>query len=146
MRRLTTLAALCSIAALVPAAPVAAAPPRAAAPAQATAPARATAIVLERSGGFAGRQESFVVDRTTVGGERSLRLAARPEFRRLRGSYQPANPCCDRFLYRLAVTYRDGRHKTVSTVQGGTAPRILWDLIGEVQRVGVRPMPFSPGT
>jgi emfourin len=132
MRRITTLAAMCSIAALVPAAPVVA------------APARASTIVLERSGGFAGRQESFLVDRTTVGGERALRLAARPEFRRLRGSYQPANPCCDRFLYELTVTYRDGRHQTVSTVQGGTAPRILWDVIAEVQRVGARPVSPAP--
>ncbi|GIF20258.1 hypothetical protein BJ973_001836 [Actinoplanes tereljensis] len=129
MRRIAILATLCSIAALAPAAPVAAAPGL----------APAASIVLDRSGGFAGRQETFSVDRTTAGGDRALRLVATPEFRWLRSSYQPANPCCDRYFYRVAVTYRDGRRQTVSTVQGASAPRILWDVIAEVERVGARP-------
>jgi hypothetical protein len=134
MRRtgITILAVLCSVAALMPAAPAAA------------APAPAIAIVLERTGGFAGTHESFVVDRATVGGRRALRMAGSSAFRRLRGSYQPANPCCDRFFYRLAVTYRGGRHKTVTTVQGTPAPRILRDVIAEVERVGGRPFSVAP--
>jgi hypothetical protein len=67
-------------------------------------------------------------------------MAGSPEFGRLRGSYQPVNACCDRYSYRVTVTYRGGRHKTVSTVQGTTAPRILWDVITEVERVGIRPL------
>lgn len=123
-RAITTLAALGGVAALAP-------------PAAAT-PIPATAIVLERAGGFAGTRDSFVVDGSTVGGQRARRLAGSPEFRRLRGSYQPGNPCCDRYSYRLTVTYRGGRHKAVSTVQGTTAPRILWQVITEVVRVGAR--------
>jgi emfourin len=133
-RTVTTLVAVGAVAALTPAAPaVAGATP-------------ATTIVLERAGGFAGTRASFLVDRSTVDGRRSLRMAGSSEFRRLRGSYQPQNPCCDRYSYRVAVTYRGGRHKTVSTVQGATAPRILWQIIAEVERVGARPPGVSvPG-
>jgi hypothetical protein len=107
------------------------------APAAAT-PIPATTIVLDRAGGFAGIQDSFVVDRSTVGGQRARRIAASPGFRRLRGSYQPDNPCCDRYSYRVTVTYRGGSHKTISTVQGATAPHVLWEVIAEVERVGTR--------
>jgi hypothetical protein len=123
---ITTLVTVCAVAALSPAVPAAA------------APAPPTAIVLERVGGFAGTRDSFVVDRSTVGGRRPLRMAGSPEFKRLRSSYPPEDPCCDRYSYRVTVTYRGGHHKTVSTVQGATAPRILWDVIAEVERVGVR--------
>ena len=130
---IVTLIAVCGIAALTPATPAAAAP----------APfGSATKIVLDRSGGFAGKQDSFVVDRTTVGGQRALRLAGSYKFKWLRNSYQPKNPCCDRYAYRVTVSYRGGFRKTVRTVQGTDAPRILWDVIGESERVGVRP--FSP--
>jgi len=131
-KAITTLVAVCAIAALTPAAPAAA------------APAPATAIVLERAGGFAGTRDSFAVDRSTAGGRRPLRMAGTTEFRRLRSSYQPDNPCCDRYSYRVTVTYRDGHHKTVSTVQGTTAPHILWDVIAEVERVGAHPRSPAP--
>ena len=131
----TTLAVACAIAGLTPAGPATAGPP-----------APATAIVVERAGGFAGTRDSFVVDRSTAGGRPPLRMAGSLAFRRLRGSYQPVNPCCDRYLYRVTVTYRGGRRKTVSTVQGTTAPRILWTLIAEVERVGVRWLRPAPVT
>ncbi|MEV4510949.1 hypothetical protein AB0K00_18500 [Dactylosporangium sp. NPDC049525] len=132
---LVTLVAVCGIAALTPAAPAAAAP---------VPFGSATRIVLDRSGGFAGKQDAFVVDRTTVGGKRALRMAGSPSFRWLRSSYQPKNPCCDRYAYRVTVSFRGGARKTVTTVQGTRAPRILWDVIGEAERVGVRP--FSPAS
>jgi hypothetical protein len=133
-KSITTLVAVCAVGAVTPAAPAAA------------APAPAVAIVLERAGGFAGTRDSFVVDRSTVGGGRSLRMAGSAEFRRLRRSYQPANPCCDRYSYRVTVTYRGGHHKTVSTVQGTAAPRILGNVIAEVAQVGVRPLSPAPAT
>lgn len=117
-------------------APAAASLPAAPVPA---APTTAVRIVLEREGGFAGTAKSFVVGRETVDGRRALRMAATRDFLWLRNSYQPRNSCCDRFSYRLTVTYRGGFHKTVSTVQGTTAPRILWDVIAEAQRVGATP-------
>ncbi len=120
----TGLVAACAVATLAPTAPATA------------APVLATSITLDRSGGFAGRQETFVITRSTPDGRPSLRMVSTPEFLRLRGSYQPKNPCCDRFNYQLTVSYRNGYRKTVSTVQGTTAPRILWDVIGEVERVG----------
>jgi hypothetical protein len=135
---IVTLVAACTIAALAPAAP-AAATPAAAAPLLFRS---ATKIVLDRSGGITGDTTSFVVDRTTVGGRPVLRMAGSYRFRWLRNSYEPYNPCCDRFTYRVTVTYRGGFRKTVKTVDGARAPRILWDVIHETQRVGVRP--FSP--
>ncbi len=127
-KTITALAVVFAAVALGPATPAVA------------APVAATAIVLERSGGFAGRHDSFVADRSTVGSREVLRMAASPEFRWLRGSYQPKNACCDRFSYRVTVTYRDGHRKTVSTTQGTPAPRILGQVIAEVERVGVRPL------
>ncbi|WP_433073995.1 hypothetical protein ACQP1P_26575 [Dactylosporangium sp. CA-052675] len=102
----------------------------------------ANKIVLERSGGFTGEQTAFVVDRSTVGGRPALRMAGSVRFLRLRPAYEPKNACCDRYAYRITVTYRTGFHKTVSTVQGTKAPRILWDTIGQAERYGVRP--FTP--
>jgi hypothetical protein len=131
----TALVALCTIAVLAPAAPAAAAP-IAAKPI--AVPILATTIVLERSGGFAGTHDTFVVGPSTAGGERPRQLASSPDFLRLRGSYQPENPCCDRFSYLLTVTYRDGHRKTISTVQGTTAPKILWAVITGVEQVGTR--------
>lgn len=119
-----------SVATVTPAAPAAAGP----------AGSPATRIVLERAGGFTGDTVSFAVDRSTVGGREPLRLAGSPAFRRLRGSYLPAHTCCDRFTYRVTVTWRGGHRKTVSTVQGATAPRVLWDVIRQTEKVGVRPL------
>ncbi|MBM2623891.1 hypothetical protein JIG36_51225 [Actinoplanes sp. LDG1-06] len=138
MARTTTsttsaLAAAFAVAAVVPAVPVAAAP----------ASTPATAIILERTGGFAGRSDTFVIDRSTVGGRTPLRAAGSAEFRSLRRSYQLRNNCCDRYTYRLIVSYRHGRSKTVDTVQGAPAPRILRYVIDEVQRVG-RENPDGP--
>lgn len=130
---ITTLAAVCALAALTPAAPASAA----------TSPA--TTIVLERTGGFAGTRASFVVDRSTVGGRRPLLLAGSTAFRRLNSTYLPENPCCDRYSYRITVTYRVGHRKRISTVQGATAPRILWDVITQVEQVGVRPATAGAG-
>lgn len=96
----------------------------------------ATRIVLERTGGFAGLRQEFVVNRSTVGGRQVLRLAASADFGRLRRSYQPANACCDRFFYRLTVTYRSAPRKTVTTVQGAAAPAVLWKVISLTERVG----------
>jgi hypothetical protein len=131
------LVTVCAIAALAPATPAAAAP---------GGFDSATGIVLERTGGLTGAagQTSFAVDRSTVGGKGPLRMAASREFLRLRSSYQPQNSCCDRFSYRVTVSYRGGYRKTVTTVQGARAPRILWDVINEVEQVGVRPFAVAP--
>jgi hypothetical protein len=101
-------------------------------------------LVLERSGGFAGVQDSFVVDRSVVGGAKPLRLAGSVGFRRLRAAYRPSNPCCDRFSYRITAFYAGGSRKTVATTEGAAAPQILWDVIGLTQRVGRRGHPAGP--
>lgn len=124
-RSLATLVAACAVATIAPAAPATA------------APVLASSITLERSGGFTGRDDTFVVTGRTPGGRPSLRMVSTRQFLRLRASYHPKNPCCDRYAYELTVTYRNGFRKTVSTVQGTPdVPQILWDVIGEVERVG----------
>ncbi|HEX5201996.1 MAG TPA: hypothetical protein VFW27_18870 [Actinoplanes sp.] len=127
-----TLFTVCIITALAPAAPAAAT-----SAAAASARAQATRIEVDREGGFAGRHDSYVVDRWTHGGRRPLRMAGSRAFLRLRGSYGRLNACCDLFSYRVTVTYRGGWQKVVSTIQGAPAPRILWDVIADVQRAGV---------
>ncbi|MER7278747.1 protealysin inhibitor emfourin [Dactylosporangium sp. NPDC000244] len=130
---IVTLALTGAVAAAAPATPAAAAPGM-------IPIGLASKIVLERSGGFAGEQTAFVVDRSTAGGRPALRMAGSVRFLRLRPAYEPKNPCCDRYAYRITVTYRTGFHKSVSTVQGTKAPRILWDTIGQAERYGVRPL------
>lgn len=125
---------VCAVAALAPAV----AAPTAAGAATPGPSGPAVEIVLDRQGGFAGLHDTFLVDRETAGGQKALRLAGSRAFQRLRDSYQPANPCCDRFSYVLSVTYRGGAVKTVSTVQGTEAPRILWDVIAETRLTGSR--------
>jgi len=100
----------------------------------------AARLVLERSGGFAGTHDTFVVDRATAGSARVLRLAGTSRFRRLGPSYQPVNPCCDRFSYRLTASYpgHHGSAKTITTVDGAPAPQILWDVIRTTQQIGNR--------
>ncbi|MFI5912252.1 protealysin inhibitor emfourin [Dactylosporangium sp. NPDC051541] len=129
-----TIAAAALIAPAAPAAAGAASDARRAAP--------ATQIVLERSGGFAGEHTAFVVDETTVGGRPALRLAGTRRFQRLHAAYQPKHTCCDRFAYRVTVTFPGDRHQTVATMQGAKAPQILWDVIAQSERYGVRP--FAP--
>src|SRR3954468_22493438 len=80
--------------------------PAPALPASARATTIAYKVVLERSGGFAGRHDTYVVDRDVRQSARVLRLAGSAAFRRLHASYVPANPCCDRFNYRLTAYYR----------------------------------------
>ena len=104
----------------------------------------ATRVLVERTGGFAGGHDVFVVDRSTAGGQRARRLAESHRFISLRSSYRPKNSCCDRYFYHVAVSYRGGYRKTVSTVQGADAPRILFDLISEVERVGTRSSAVAP--
>lgn len=134
-KSIVTLVAVCGLAALAPAASASTAP---------LSFGSATKIVLDRSGGLAGEKTSFVVDRTTVGGRSALQSATSYKFKWLRNSYQPKNSCCDRYAYRVTVSYRGGSRKTVTTVQGSSAPRILWDVIGESERVGVRPFGPAP--
>jgi hypothetical protein len=142
------LATVCAAATLAPGTPATAAVTTAAAGSAAVTTAAAGSaaapvifgaarqIVLVRAGGIAGTQDTFVVKRDTPGGQRALRLAGSWRFRWLRGTYQPKNPCCDRFTYRLTVTYRGGHRKTVATVQGAEAPKILWDVIAATEKAG----------
>jgi hypothetical protein len=127
------------IGALGLAAPGVAAPRRAAA-----APSTyAYRVVLDATGGFANLHQHWVVARSTPGANvgRLFDTVSGGRFRALRPSYLPADPCCDRFTYRLSVSYRRGRTRTVTTMDGTAAPPVLWTAINLVR--GVAPPAVS---
>jgi hypothetical protein len=92
-------------------------------------------VVLDATGGFANLHQHWVVVRSDPGTDvaRLFGTVSGGRFRALRPSYLPANPCCDRFTYRLSVSYRHGRTKTVTTMDGTTAPPVLWKAINLVR-------------
>ena len=100
-------------------------------------------IVFERTGGFAGISEvwRFYEDGRVVkiDQHRKTRVATQlpPEvmeeaaqrivgegFMDLADEYMPANPCCDRFTYRLTIVHTKGV-KTVTTMDGVNWPPAL---------------------
>lgn len=97
---------------------------------------------IQRSGGFAGLDETWTLeaDGTVFGPDGStgqLDAAAMADlaaavaaagFFDLDPEYLPADPCCDRFAYR--VTLSDGtRSHSVVTMDGAAAPEALFTLI-----------------
>jgi hypothetical protein len=107
-------------------------------PAHASAgPAYAYRVDLDRTGGIAGRHDHWTVLRSTPDPEvrRLMWLVGSRGFRSLRPSYEPADPCCDRFTYRVTVQYRAGRTKHVTTLDGASAPSVLWSVIHLVQNI-----------
>lgn len=112
-----------------------------AAPAQAAPVAQSVSV--QRTGGIGNSQASFQV---SGGGSKHaaevLRLASSPAFRALRPRYVPRNTCCDRYLYRVEVRYRNGQVKDVTALQGAPAPKVLWTVIDKVENTPVT-MPFN---
>ncbi|MEU7907558.1 hypothetical protein [Actinoplanes sp. NPDC049118] len=111
----------------------------AAEPAVAASAPRTESVSVTRSGGFAGRTDSFAVDSTTRDdrAEEALGVAAELRFRMLRPTYLPANPCCDRYRYEVVARYSDGTVKTVVTMDAvpGT-PDVLTEVIDLVTTSG----------
>lgn len=99
-------------------------------PAQA---ARSTAyqVTVERTGGFAGLDESYTVLSSTVHLYTTdlMTMVNGREFRTLAPCYLPADTGADRYFYTVSVAYTDGYSKTVTTVDGVTAPTVLWQVI-----------------
>ncbi|GGQ85316.1 protealysin inhibitor emfourin [Couchioplanes azureus] len=96
-------------------------------------------ITVTRSGGFAGRTETFAVDQTNQDrqAQRALDLAAQPQFRRLAPEYLPENPCCDRFTYHVLAQYSGGAQKTVVTMDDvENTPPVLMQVIDMVVASG----------
>ena len=107
-------------------------------------------MIFERSGGIAGIQETwhFYGDGRVVREERrkgtrehvslsadavndAVRRIVEGGFMGLAEEYMPANPCCDRFTYRLTVVY-EGTAKTVTTMDGAEQPPALAGALGIV--------------
>ncbi|RNL90339.1 hypothetical protein EFE23_24135 [Micromonospora solifontis] len=105
-------------------------------PAQA---ARSTAyqVTVERTGGFAGVDESYTVLSSTVHLYTTDLMATvnGREFRTLGSAYRPAIPGADRYSYTVSVAYTNGHSKTVTTMDGADAPAVLWQVIDLTMRI-----------
>jgi len=99
----------------------------------------AQSIVLRRTGGLIGVDDTF----TVLAGNPSPRapqlfeLVGSDAFLALAPVYGPSNPCCDVFSYRLTVRYTDGTTKSVFTSDlAFTAPAILRQVIALTASIG----------
>lgn len=94
-------------------------------------------VTVTRTGGFAGVDERYTVSSQTVhlSTPDLMYLVNGREFRTLAKSYLPAQPGADRFSYTVAVSYSNGRPRTVSTVEGAEAPAVLWQVIDMTMRI-----------
>jgi hypothetical protein len=87
--------------------------------------AQAKAVTLVRSGGIRGGTDTwrFAADQPPPNGFSKadlaaiLTAAADPDLKSQTES-SPGNPCCDRYLYRVTVTWPDGTSRTFATVDG----------------------------
>ena len=103
-------------------------------------------VAVVRTGGITGGMAVF----TLIGANNRhnaliLRLASSPEFRALRSSYVPANTCCDRYSYKVEVTYRNGVKKKITVLAGtpGTPP-VLLNVIRLMETMSApKPVAFS---
>jgi hypothetical protein len=104
--------------------------------APATAAPAAEAVSMQRTGGHG---DHLSVQLAGGGGkaiDEIFRLASSPAFRALRPRYVPKNTCCDRYLYRVEVRYRNGAVKKVEALDGAPgAPKVLWDLVHRMENV-----------
>lgn len=110
----------------------------------------------ERSGGFAGLEETWTVygdgrvtykqgegeaaeaREWTVEPEQVQALLSRAEelgFFKMEADYTPLDTCCDRFTYKVTVNGASASN-TVTTIDAAKeAPEALWQLIDEVNRL-----------
>jgi hypothetical protein len=107
-------------------------------------PAAGIALVLGRSGGFAGTSEQWTVytdgrveasdgGRWQVAPEKIAQLVAEIErlgFFELAGRYVPLDTCCDRFTYELSVRSGERTHTITALEAAPNAPVALWDILG----------------
>ena len=105
-------------------------------------------IVLKRSGGFAGVDESWRISadgrilasdgKASQASTDSIRAAVDElnslGFFAMSSSYMPLDTCCDRFTYQLSVTV-DGKSHTVTALEGAQeTPEDFWKAIDIVIR------------
>jgi hypothetical protein len=105
---------------------------------------RAYSISVVRTGGVQGGQASFQVSGgVTKHSAEVLRLASSPAFRALGPRYVPKNTCCDRYLYRVAVGYANGRTKRVVALEGTPGvPKVFWEVVHRMETMP-KPGPFT---
>ncbi|NJC68552.1 hypothetical protein HC031_02260 [Planosporangium thailandense] len=108
-------------------------------PASAAPPAlRVVSVELDRSGGFVGTSDHFVVpgDSPHVEAARLMQAAGSPRFLALRDAYLD-NPCCDRFRYVVTVHYEGHVDKRVRAIEGAPGlPAVLSDVIDLTIEIG----------
>jgi hypothetical protein len=103
-------------------------------------------IVLKRSGGFAGVDESWSIASdghiTTHNGKQSqvsqttlseaVNELEKLGFFEMKSSYVPLDTCCDRFTYQLQVT-ANGKTHTVTALEGAQeTPEEFWQALDTV--------------
>ena len=106
-------------------------------------------IVLKRSGGFAGVDESWRISadgrilasdgKASQASTDSIRAAVDElnslGFFAMSSSYMPLDTCCDRFTYQLSVTV-DGKSHTVTALEGAQeTPEDFWKAINVVNQL-----------
>ncbi|MFR9779614.1 protealysin inhibitor emfourin [Micromonospora sp. MS34] len=105
-------------------------------PAQA---ARSTAyrVTVERTGGFAGVDESYTVLSNTVHLSTTdlMTTVNGREFRTLAPSYPAASAGADRYFYTVSVAYTNGHTETVTTADGADAPAVLRQVVDLTLRI-----------
>ena len=112
-------------------------------------------IKFSRSGGFAGRTETFLIyEDGRIVGDQGQERQVTPEqvttllqqieangFFNLAGSYLPRDTCCDRFIYQITV-HQAGQVSTVVTIDGAEnqpegLTSTLTAIMGLLSRVGL---------
>lgn len=103
-------------------------------------------IEFKRSGGFAGREETFLIyadGRVESNGQAGVQIdAAEVEavlshadaagFFQLDESYLAQNPCCDRFTYQLTLRYGGQEHSVVTIDDADKPPAALQSTLEAV--------------
>jgi hypothetical protein len=101
------------------------------------------AIVYQRSGGIAGKAESWTIypdGRVVAYDGRKWQVSPQRvdqvlsdlnslDFFALQSRYMPKQTCCDRFTYELTVRYGDQVHQVTTMDGSSTAPPELWRAI-----------------
>ena len=105
-------------------------------------------LVYHRSGGIAGIDEVWTIysdGRITKdrGGEWQapaervtalLQAIDELGFFNMQASYMPADTCCDRFSYELAVRNKGQEHQVITMDGAPGTPEAFWQILTEVQR------------
>ncbi len=104
-------------------------------------------LTYERSGGYAGRTETWTIfsDGNVLNSKGKMQLgnakaitnilnqAENAEFFNLEKVYMPKNTCCDRFTHVLTIHTKGETHQVTTLDDAPNTPDSLWELLESVQ-------------